>query len=200
MSEKLKFIEAATLPGANISELCAEFGLSRQTGYKWLRRYEQHGYAGLAERSRRPLATAATADAIVKSILALRARRTSWGPKKIALILKKELGADGPSASTVARVLRRAGRIKRRRPAVRLWCVDGKPFVEVHAPNDLWTIDFKGWWRTTDGRRCEPLTVRDAFSRQVLAVKLGASTNGREVRRTLSALFAAHGLPSAIQW
>jgi hypothetical protein len=82
---------------------------------------------------------------------------------------------------------------------VRVWSVDGKPHVEVHAPNDLWTIDFKGWWRSTKGERCEPFTVRDAFSRFVLAVELVPSTRAPVVRRILERLFRKHGVPLAIQ-
>jgi transposase InsO family protein len=96
-------------------------------------------------------------------------------------------------------VLRRLGKIKRRRPPVRLWTVDARPRIEVSAPNDLWTIDFKGWWRARNGDKCEPLTVRDACSRTVLAVALVTSTRANQVRRVLERLFAVHGVPTAMQ-
>src|SRR3954447_22363037 len=121
MGEKLKFVEAAILPGANISALCAEHGISRQTGHKWLRRYRELGYLGLQEESRRPLASTSIAEQIVSAIVELRGPHPSWGPAKIALILASRFGRDGPSRSTVARVLKRLGRIKRRRPPARLW-------------------------------------------------------------------------------
>jgi len=89
--------------------------------------------------------------------------------------------------------------VKRRRPPVRLWTVDGKPYVEVKAANDLWTIDFKGWWRARNGQRCEPLTVRDAFSRYVLAAKLMSKISGRRVKKILQRLFEEHGVPAAMQ-
>jgi putative transposase len=199
MGEKLKFVEAAILPGANISALCTEHGISRQTGHKWLRRYRELGYPGLVEESRRPHSTAAVAEQVVSEILELRNRHPSWGPAKIAQVLVRRFGSDAPSRSTVARVLKRLGRIKRRRPPVRQWTVDGKPHVELHAPNDLWTIDFKGWWRSTGGERCEPFTVRDAYSRFVLAVELVAQTRGSVVRRILERLFRKYGVPRAIQ-
>jgi transposase InsO family protein len=200
MSQKMQFVEKASTPGANVSALCREFGISRQTGHKWLRRYRDQGFLGLVEQSRRPRSSPlAAGEEIVVGILELRGRHPSWGPDKIAGALARKLGTDAPSRSTVARVLRRLGKIKRRRPRVRLWTVDGRPRVEVTEPNDLWTIDFKGWWRARNGERCEPLTVRDACSRKVLAVALVTSTRASQVRRVLERLFELHGLPAAIQ-
>lgn len=200
MSEKLLFIEKASLPRANITALCRAQGISRQTGHKWLRRFKAGGYAGLVEQSRRPRASPlGTGEEIVVGILQLRAQHPSWGPQKISQILARTLGEDAPGKSTVARVLMRLGAIKRRRPVVRLWTVKDRPYVEVKGPNDLWTIDFKGWWRARNGDRCEPLTVRDAFSRSVLAVNLAPNTRGIHVRSVLEHLFRSHGVPGAIQ-
>ena len=200
MSQKLEFVEKATASGANVAALCREYGISRQTGHKWIRRYQKDGYVGLVEQSRRPVSSPlATGEEIVVSILELKERHPSYGPQKIFLVLARKLGAGAPGRSTIARVLRRLGRVKRRRPSVRVWSVDGRPRVDVNAPNDLWTIDFKGWWRARNGDRCEPLTVRDAFSRKVFAVVLVASTRTVQVRRVLERLFRVHGLPLAMQ-
>jgi transposase InsO family protein len=200
MSLKLKFIEQACAPGANVSAVCREFGVSRQTGHKWLRRYREQGYLGLVEQSRRPHSSPLVkSEEMVTAIVELRDRRPSWGPDKIARVLMAKFGSDAPARSTVARVLRRLGKVKRRRTPVRVWSVEGKPYVEAKAPNDLWTIDFKGWWRARNGQRCEPLTVRDAFSRYVLTVRLMSSINGSKVRRVLQRLFEEHGVPAAIQ-
>jgi transposase InsO family protein len=200
MSEKREFIEKAMRPGTNVSVLCTEFGISRQTGHKWLRRYRERGPLGLVEHSRRPRsAPDATAEELVLGIVHLRERHPSWGAQKIAGVLRRELGEDGPSRSTVGRVLTRAGKVRRRRRRpVRVWAVEGKPRVELRAPNDLWTLDFKGWWRARNGERCEPLTVRDAFSRYVLTVELVASTSAKRVRPILEQLFRTHGVPLAM--
>jgi putative transposase len=199
MSQKLQFIEKAIARGANVSALCREYGISRQTGHKWLRRYREHGYVGLVEQSRRPRSSPlTTGEEIVVSIVELRDRRSTWGPDKIARVLERKFGEDAPSKSTVARVLLRLGKTRRRRPRIRLWTVDGRPHVEVKAPNDLWSMDFKGWWRARNGEKCEPLTVRDACSRKVLAAALGASTKTDHVRGVLERLFERHGLPLAI--
>lgn len=200
MTNKLEFIDKARVPGANVSALCREYGISRQTGHKWLRRYQEHGYEGLVEQSRRPHSSPlTTGEEIVLKIVEWRERRPSWGSDKIASVLARTLGEDAPSKSTVARVLERLGRTRRRRPRIRIWTVDGRPRVEVKAPNDLWTLDFKGWWRARNGEKCEPLTVRDAYSRKVLAVALGSSTRAKEVQRVLMRIFERHGLPVAIQ-
>src|SRR5438067_4047916 len=199
MSLKLKVIEQASAPGANVSAVCREFGVSRQTGHKWLRRYREQGYLGLVEQSRRPRSSPLVkSEEMVEAIVELRDRRPSWGPDKIAQMLTAKFGSDAPARSTVARVLRRLGKVKRRRSPVRVWSVEGKPYVEAKAPNDLWTIDFKGWWRARNGQRCEPLTVRDAFSRYVLTVTLMSAINGSKVRRVLQRLFEEHGVPAAI--
>jgi transposase InsO family protein len=200
MSQKTEFVEKATAPGANVSALCREYGISRQTGHKWLRRYRAEGHLGLVEQSRRPRSSPlATGEDVVIAILELRGRHPSWGADTIAGAIAAKLGDDAPSRSTVARVLWRLGKIKRRRPRVRLWTANARPHVEVKAPNDLWTMDFKGWWRAQNGEKCEPLTIRDACSRKVLAVVLLPNNEGYEVRRVLERLFKRHGLPAVIQ-
>jgi transposase InsO family protein len=200
MSQKLEFIEKATKPGANISALCKEYGISRQSGHKWLKRYRAQGYVGLVEKSRRPTSSPlATAEEIVVSVVELRDKHPSWGAQKLSRVLAKQLGPSTPSPSTIARLLRRLGKMKRKRAHVRVWTVDGRPRVEVKGSNDLWTFDYKGWWRAQNREICEPLTVRDAFSRRVLAVTLVPSRHTIHVRRVLEGLFRKHGVPLAMQ-
>jgi transposase-like protein len=118
MSQKLEFVEKAAAVGANVAALCREYGISRQTGHKWIRRYRAQGYLGLVEQSRRPSSTPlATGEEIVVSILELKDRHPSYGPKKISLVLARKLGPIAPSRTTIARVLRRLGKVKKRRPA-----------------------------------------------------------------------------------
>jgi putative transposase len=200
MSLKLQFVDRATRKDANISDLCREFGISRQTGHKWLRRHRELGYLGLVEESRRPDSSPSRAGGeIVLAILDHRNRHPSWGPHKIARLLQGNFGAEAPSRTTVARVLKRLGKVKSRRPPVRVWTIDGRPRVEVTGCDDVWTIDFKGWWRALNGQRCEPFTVRDAHSRYVLTAALLGSTRTRPVRGILERLFREHGTPRAIQ-
>jgi transposase InsO family protein len=200
MSSKIEFVEKATRPKANIAALCREYGISRQTGYKLLRRYKARGYDGLEEESRRPKSTPlATAEEVVAAVLVVRKRHPRWGAKKLMVVLRRSLGEATPSVRTVHRLLTRFGRIKPRRAKPVLSIVERAPRVVVKKPNDLWTIDFKGWWRAGDGERCNPLTIRDAHSRFVLALELVEHGTGNVVRDILLKLFRRHGLPSAIQ-
>lgn len=132
------------------------------------------------------------------TVLEAREAHPRWGPRTIEQFLRRRLGDKTPSERTIARILKRANLVKsrRRRPLPNV--VERAPEVEATAPNDVWTIDFKGWWRTRDGARCEPLTVRDAYSRYLLAVDI-CSTKTADARKTLDRLFRKHGIPRAIQ-
>jgi transposase InsO family protein len=199
MSKKLEFAERATQPGAKLAALCREFGITRPTGRKWRQRYLELGPEGLEEESRRPKSSPlALAEELVAAVLEARDKHPSWGPKKIHQLLRRRFGERAPSRSTVARMLRRFGRIQRRRARAPLSVVEKAPTVGADKPNDVWTVDFKGWWKTHDGNRCEPLTVRDAYSRFVLTVTLTRPTV-EHVKPTFEALFRKHGLPAAIQ-
>lgn len=201
MSQKMEFVKRATQAGARMAVLCREYGISRETGYKWLRRYEREGAAGLEERSRRPHASPlAAAEDVVASILELREKYPRRGPKKLVVFLRSKFGASAPSVATVARVLKRFGMVRRRSKYGRaVSIVERRPEMRATAPNELWTVDFKGWWLAKDGDRCEPLTVRDAFSRFILAIKVLASPSMEDVRRTFESLFKNYGIPQAIQ-
>ena len=201
MSQKMEFVERAIKPGARISTLCREYGISRETGYKWLNRFKRDGADGLEEKSRRPHASPlSTAEEVVAAILELRERYPRRGPKKLIVFLRNKFGASTPSVATIARVLKRLGMVRRRSRFGRtMSIVERRPDFRAVAPNELWTVDFKGWWRSKDGQRCEPLTVRDAFSRFVLAIKVLASTSMTEVRRAFEELFRKYGVPQAIQ-
>src|SRR5206468_1034691 len=120
------------------------------------------------------------------------------GRDKTSRVLQRRLAADAPSRSTVVRILRRLGKVTRRRPPVRIWSVDGRPRVEVSGADDLWTMDFKGWWRAGNGQNCEPFTVRDAHSRFVLAATLLPRARGALVRGVLEEFFHEYGTPLAI--
>jgi putative transposase len=201
MSQRMEFVERALKPGARVSTLCREYGISRETGYKWLNRFKREGPDGLEEKSRRPRQSPfATGAEVVAAILELRERYPRRGPKKLIVMLRTKLGASTPSVATVARVLKRLGVVRQRsRFARTISIVERRPEIRPTAPNELWTVDFKGWWRAKDGERCEPLTVRDGFSRFVLAVKVLASTSMTDVRRSFEALFRKYGVPQAIQ-
>jgi len=198
MSQKIEFVERAA-KGEPIAALCREFGVSRTTGHKWAKRYAERGYEGLEDESKRPKsAPLATAEDIVVAVIEQRRAHPSWGAEKLAIVLRRRFGEKTPSPRTVARILRRAQLVKKRRARRPLSIIERAPQRLAGAPNEVWTVDFKGWWRARNRERCEPLTVRDAFSRLVLAIVL-CSTKTTDVRAVFERLFRKFGVPQAIQ-
>jgi putative transposase len=198
MSQKLEFVERVA-KGEKVAALCREFGVSRETGHKWVKRFRERGYEGLEEQSRRPKAVPlATAEELVIATLQARDAHPRWGPIKLHGLLRRRFGEQTPSSRTIARILRKANVVRERRKRRPISVVERAPSVVAQAPNDVWTVDFKGWWHTLNGDRCEPLTVRDAHSRYLLAVVV-CSTKKRDVRPVFEKLFRRHGLPRAIQ-
>jgi putative transposase len=185
----------------SIVELGEQYGVSRKTIYKWMKRYEKSGLAGLVDRSRRPHSSPMKTSAeLALEILQIRKEHMSWGPKKVAAILARRYpNVAVPSVVTVGRVLREAGLMKRSNRQSSNGLSAATPNYIPSEPNDLWTVDFKGWWRTRDGTRCDPLTVRDAVSRYVLRLQLMTRTRGVDVRPVFEDLFQRYGVPKAIQ-
>lgn len=201
MSVREEFVLRALEPGANKSALCREFGISRKTGHKWLDRYESVGLVGLQDMSRRPGANPLKVSGdIVAEIVAIRRRSPRFGAKKIHNVLEHTLKrVELPTVRTIARVLVRAGLVQpivKRRAAKN--SVTSAPKITVLKPNDVWTVDFKGWWLAINKARCEPLTIRDAFSRYILRIEVLPSTAGGPVRRIFEEVFKTYGLPKAI--
>lgn len=195
-----EFVLEALEPGANISALCRRYGIARKTGYKWIQRFEESGRAGLEDLSRRPQRSPlrASGEATMR-VVELRRSHPRWGPKKLHAVLSRTLrGEEVPSVRTVARIIERAGLVSPRKARVRRDVPSEAPGVVATACNEVWTVDFKGWWRTRDGSRAEPLTVRDAFSRYVFCAELMDSTAESGVRAVFERLFEQYGLPAHI--
>lgn len=199
INQRTEFALKALQEGVNFSGLCQEYGISRKTGYKWLERYRQEGAHGLQDGSRRPQASPRKLgeDEILR-IVRLHERHSAWGPKKIRELYARQYD-NKPSLSTFKRVFERAGwtrkRPRRRSSDAGRLCTQRK----ASKPNDVWTVDFKGWWHTNDGSRCEPLTVRDEHSRYILEIRAMASARTEAVREVFEKLFERHGLPQAIR-
>jgi transposase InsO family protein len=197
--EKLGFVSEHLNGEFTMTELCERYGISRQWGYELVRRYRAEGIAGLEPRSCAPHRHGrAMPEAIAMRILEVRQARPSWGPKKLRAWLQRlEPQTAWPVPSTMGDLLRRAGvseRRRRRRTPLPLT----QPFAPVRAPNDLWCIDFKGWFRTGDGQRCDPLTLTDADSRFLIACRIVEPTLAA-VQPVVDAAFQEHGLPAAIR-
>src|SRR5215469_2066068 len=200
MDERIQFIARVLAGEDEMTVLCREYGVSRKTGYKWLGRYISEGAAGLAERSHAPLQHGQAHDvAVVQAVLGLRQRWPHWGPKKLRVkLIEHHPELPVPAASTIGDWLRRegvVGRLRRRRRCP----PHTQPFAAVSAANDLWCTDFKGWFRTGDGRRCDPFTLTDAHSRYLLRCQAVARPDEKNVRPIFEAAFNEHGLPQAIR-
>jgi putative transposase len=199
MDLRREFVLAAVAPGANVSQLCRDFGISRNNGYKWIGRYKKEGESGLEDRSRRPRRITETGGETVLQLIELRHRYSKWGPKKLQDLLARSRD-DVPSVKTIARILDRAGEPRIRAVSRRIRLVlRNHEKLAAEAPNDVWTVDFKGWWRTLDRKRFEPLTVRDAFSRYVLCLEMLGSMSAQVVKPAFERLFEAYGLPRVIR-
>lgn len=179
-----------------MAELCRDFGISRKTGYKLLARYEDEGPEGLRDRSRAPHSSPQqTRPEIEAAILRARKAHPTWGSKKLLVLLEREREADElPARSTIDAILKRAGVVKARRRRVRL-PARSAPVVDAREPNDVWSMDFKGWFRVADGTRCDPLTVNDVCSRAALECRAMVSPKLEDVRYRLEKTFDRYGLP-----
>jgi transposase InsO family protein len=199
MDEKMQFVAECIRGDEPMTVLCARYGISRETGYVWKRRYEREGAAGLCERSRAPLVHGrATSCELAGRIIEARRKKPHWGPKKLLAVLSaSDPDIAWPSSGTVGDILRRAGLSERRRWQRRSLPLD-RPFGAVLAANDTWCIDFKGWFCTRDGSRCDPLTVTDAFSRYILDLQIIAPLT-EAVGERMERLMREHGLPRAIR-
>lgn len=195
MEERAGFMLAATLGEASFAALCRDFGISRDTGYRWLRRWQAEGSAGLFERSRAPKSNRrAVAPELLEACLALRCRQPRWGPVKVrAALMRAHPGWCWPAASTIGELFAREGltapRKRRRRTP------PGAPLLMAEAPNDVWAMDFKGWFRTGDGARCDTLTLADGFSRYLLRCQAVGRPDTEHVWPILDAAFREYGLP-----
>jgi putative transposase len=200
MDERLRFI--ADWLGGEMSktELCEMYGVSRQTGYKWLARYETQGPAGLVDRSRAPLMHGlSTAADLVEKLVDLRRARPTWGPRKlVAKLTQLHPDLAWPSHSTAHEILKRqgliAGRRLRRHPPPR-----SDALIIPQRPNHVWAVDHKGWTSLGDGQRCEPLTLADGYSRFALAISAGANTRASQARPVMERAFQTYGLPEVIR-
>jgi len=200
MDEKLRFVFEYERDEQTMTDLCSTFGISRECGYTWLRRYRLHGLAGLVEMDRAPRQHPnQTAAEVERSVLELREAHMRWGPRKLKRILERDQpGRAWPAASTMGEIVKRAGLVIARKKRRRT-----EPYTEplAHAveSNRVWCADFKGWFKAGDGARVDPLTVTDAWSRYLLRCQAVEKTDTERVRAVFEAAFREYGLPEAIR-
>jgi putative transposase len=200
MDQKTQFIADYLRKTLSITELCVLYGVSRKTGYKWIERYLTSGPLGLEDRSRKPCSSPhQTPQHVVEAIIAVRGRHPSWGAKKLLSILHKHHpNWSVPGRSTVCDILRRHGLVPKQRHRRHIGH-PGKPTTLIAAPNDVWSADVKGQFKTADGLYCYPLTVADGYSRFLLGCQALSSTRVAEAKPVFTRLFKAFGVPKRIR-
>lgn len=200
MEERMRFVVACLEGLESVSELCRCFGISRKTGHKWLERFRAEGVVGLEDRSRAPHGNPrAISAADVDAILAVRRRYDRWGPRKVKAWLEShEPDIPWPAASTIGNLFDRAGLTRPRKRRVRT-PPSTVPFSTCREANDIWCIDFKGWFLTGDGTQVDPLTLSDAHSRYLLSCEVVGRTDEAHVWPILERAFYEYGLPKALR-
>lgn len=201
MKERTEFIDAMLKEEKPFKQLCNDFGISEKTGYKWRKRFLEEGKQGLYEKSRSSNShpNSLPEDTVI-ALIKLKTAHPYWGAKKILELFRKtHPGSELPSLSSVNRVLAKADLVKKRR--VKPASTDSRRLhahIQPQEVNDVWAIDFKGWWRSS-GEICEPFTVRELISRKILCVRLMKSKDTAAVRAVMTELFKKYGLPKVIR-
>ena len=200
MDLRESFIADWHLHIVSVVELCDAYGVSRKTGYKWIRRFEHGGVVALADQSRRPRhSPAAVAPAVMAVVCDAHARYPTWGSRKIRHWLVRRYPTQRwPSRVTIEAIWRRAGSYPARRPRRICWRTR-QVLTPATEPNQVWTIDYKGDFRLGDRSRCYPLTLRDLASRYTLTCRALAAPDGAHTQRWVDHAFAMYGLPDCIR-
>jgi len=200
VDERMRFVMVVEAREEAFAAVCRRFGVSRKSGYKWLERYGEAGVEGLVDRSRAPLHhPQAMTEESAERCLAVRRAHPTWGPVKVRAWLERRAPqTPWPVASTIGALFDREGltvrrRLRRRSPP------SSAPFAHCGAANDVWCVDFKGWFLTGDGTHCEPLTLSDAHSRYLLRCQAMARTDTEHVWPVLDAAFREFGLPHRLR-
>ena len=198
MDQRIRFIAEYIKDYFSFCELCLQFNISRKTGYKWIRRYEEKGPKGLADHSRRPHhCPHCTNHEIIEALVSARQKHPTWGPKKLLHILSLRY-PDLPAVSTAADILKRNGlitdvkrRLKRKHP--------GCPKTKAEGPNDIWSADYKGHFKMRNSLYCYPLTVADMHSRYLFDCDAHNAISLEHTKKCFTRLFREYGLPLRIR-
>ncbi len=201
MDQRLEFSKLASQPGSNLSDLCRRYNITRRTGYKWLERYQDQGLSGLTNKSKRPGSFPnQTAEQIEQYVIALRKKDPEWGAKKLHKIIcnhkEKRLYPHSmvPCKTTITKILKRNGLISPNRSKL------SKSFerFEYDYPNELWQMDYKGYFKLLNNSLCHPLTITDDHSRYNICLAACEDQKEKTVKQALINVFRRYGLPYKI--
>lgn len=200
MDERMQFVADYLKDHWAVAHLCRRYGISRKTGYKWIARYEEDGWPGIREHSRTPQRCPhLTPVALQERLVQLRLGHPHWGPRKLLHRLGAlEPDTAWPAPSTAGEILKRHGLVAKRRTRHRTPPAT-QPLQTVREPNEVWATDFKGWFRTHDGTRIDPLTLSDLASRYLLRCQSLRGATSALVRPVFVAAFREFGLPAVIR-
>ncbi len=191
MDQRFRFILEATKPGSNLSQVCRRFGISRPTGYLWLKRYKQESFSGLIDRSRKPHRSPNRTPSEIENLVLSYHQQFGEGAKKIAFYLAQNEGIELP-AITAHRILKRHGKVKESKTGS-----SATKRFERSDPNALWQMDFKGPFKKY-GKPCYPLSILDDHSRYLVGLHALSRTNGVQTYAAILKTFSAFGLPAAM--
>lgn len=199
LKERLAFVHDWASGQWSMAELCERYGVTRPTGYKWVARHVAEGPAGLTDRSRVPRGCPHRTSAALEALILAARRQYGWGAKKLLRVLRTaHPGRAWPARSTVNAILERHALLHKHRRR-RTWAHPGAAPLVTDRPNQVWPADFKGQFRTGDGRYCYPLTVTDHFSRAVLTCHGLHTVTTCDAKPVFRQLFRTVGLPEAIR-
>jgi len=201
MEQRMRFVSLAQSGHFTVTELSREFGISRQKGHKWIKRFKESGAWGLEDRSRAPNTSPnRTPPKVERLIVAVKRKHPTWGPKKIRAVLVRRHGVESPPAtSTVGQILKRHGLVKKRRRRGGAFCVERGGLTIAERPNHVFAVDYKGWFLLGNGERCDPLTVSDLYSRYVVAAEVFPQATVDHSMRAFRRIFRRSGLPEIIR-
>jgi len=201
MDVKKEFVLKSLDDRIVFTELCREYGISTKCGYKWRKRFLDEGFAGLEEHSRKPLTNSrGIPEPVSVEILRIKNLHQAWGAKKILEIYKRNhRGQYAPVRGSVENLFVRAGYtgVRRRRNLRGGQIIQNR--IVPTKPNEVWTVDFKGWWYTKDKERVNPLTIRDEYSRFILAIDVVEKGDTASVKQVFQRIFKQYGLPQYIR-
>ena len=199
MEERVRMLAEYDSGNWGVSDLCARYGVCRDTFYEWRRRRAEGEAAWFMDRSHAPLSCPhRTGLEVAEAIIGARRRYPHLGPRKLRVMLERRRPEQAwPAASTIGDILKRAGLVeptRRRRRALD----QKRPFAAVTAANEEWSADFKGWFRTRDHLRIDPLTIADSHTRFLIDVRIVAPTI-EGAQPVFERPFRSYGLPGSIR-